>query len=220
MLKVAVVDDNKELRKKVAKRIARYLKSENINWEVAHLDPLKSEKDYAAWIVKNKVIILIVDEKLNVMPNSEGISVTYSGHDIVKLLRKTNKQLPIYVITAYDQDTVLQGMKGAFDGIVNRNLFSIKENSDQYLQRFVRATQTYLINYQSEYERLGELSELVALDKASDNEIRELKGLQTKLQIPLTSLLSNDRKAWINKLEEKTNKLESLSEKIKKFLAE
>ena len=220
MLKVAIIDDNEELRTRVAKRISRYLKKESIKWEVNHFDPLEHVEDYANWIIKNKVVILIVDEKLNVVPNSKGISTSYSGHDIVKLLRITNKQLPMYVITAFEADTVLQGMKGDFDGIVSRSLFSIQEHAEQYIQRFVRATQTYLTNYQSEYNRLAELSELVALDRASEENITELKGLQAKLQIPITSFINNDRKSWLIELEEKTNRLETLSEKIKQFLAE
>tara|TARA_R110000744_G_scaffold110953_1_gene209076 strand:+ start:3074 stop:3736 length:663 start_codon:yes stop_codon:yes gene_type:complete len=220
MLKVAIIDDNVELRTRVAKRIARHLKKEGINWEVKHYDPLEEKSDYSNWIILNKVVILIVDEKLNVVPNSEGKSTSYSGHDIVKLLRITNKQLPMYVITAYEEDTVLQGMKGQFDGIVSRTLFSDNKSAEQYIQRFVRATQSYLENYQNEYNRLAELSELVALDKATEAHITELKGLQTKLEIPLTSLNINDRKNWLLELEDKTAKLEELSEKIKQFLAE
>ena len=220
MLNVAIIDDNVELRTRVAKRIARHLKKEGINWEVKHYDPLEEKSDYSNWIILNKVVILIVDEKLNVVPNSEGKSTSYSGHDIVKLLRITNKQLPMYVITAYEEDTVLQGMKGQFDGIVSRTLFSDNKSAEQYIQRFVRATQSYLENYQNEYNRLAELSELVALDKATEADITELKGLQTKLEIPLTSLNINDRKNWLLELEDKTNKLEELSEKIKQFLAE
>ncbi|WP_298514125.1 hypothetical protein [uncultured Kordia sp.] len=218
MLKVAIIDDNKELRNRVAKRISRYLKKEGIKWEVKHYDPLEEIEDYASWIVQNKVVILIVDEKLNVVPNEKGKSTSYSGHDIVKLLRVTNKQLPMYVITAFDDDTVLQGMKGQFDGIVSRTLFSDKKNAEQYMQRFVRATQSYLNNYQEEYNRLAQLSELVALDKATKEDISELKGLQTKLEIPLTSLSINDRKQWLIELEDKTIKLEELSNKIKQFL--
>jgi CheY-like chemotaxis protein len=220
MLKVAIIDDNKELRTRVAKRIARYLKKESINWQVKHYDPLEEKEDYSNWIVQNKVVILIVDEKLNVVPNSKGKAASYSGHDIVKLLRITNKQLPMYVITAYEEDTVLQGMKGQFDGIVSRTLFSDNKNAEQYIQRFVRATQSYLENYQEEYNRLADLSELVALDKATKENIAELKGLQTKLEIPLTSLNINDRKNWLLELESKTTKLEELSEKIKQFLSE
>lgn len=220
MLKVAIIDDNKEIRTRVAKRISRYLKKENIKWEVLHFDPLEHVEDYSNWIIKNKVIILIVDEKLKVIPNSKGISTSYNGHDIVKLLRKTNKQLPIYVITAFAADSALQGMKGDFDGIVSRTLFSTQEHANQYIQRFVRATQKYLANYQTEYNRLAELSELVALDKATPENLAELRGLQTKLQIPLASFINNDRKSWLIELEKKTNRLESLSEKIKQFLAE
>src|SRR5690554_4846685 len=144
MLKVAIIDDNSELRTRVAKRISRYLKKAGISWVVEHFDPLPEKEDYSKWIVQNKVVILIVDEKLNVVPNSEGKAASYTGHEIVELLRISNKLLPIFVITAFEEDTVLQGMKGQFDGIVSRTLFSDQKNADQYIQRFVRATQSYL----------------------------------------------------------------------------
>lgn len=218
MLKVAIIDDTESIRKRLAKPIRRYLKSKEINWVVQDFEPLERVEDYTSWIVKHKVIILIVDERLKVTLNSKGIAANYNGHDIVKLLRETNKQLPMYVITAYKDDNALQDMKGEFDGIVSKSDFTDSEKSEQYIQRFVRATQSYLDQYQEEYNRLAHLSHLVALDTATDQEISELNGLQTKLGIPLTSLNINDRKNWLKELEDKTSKLEELTKKIEQFL--
>ena len=218
MLKVAIIDDNVDVRQRIAKRIRRYLNNKEINWIVENYEPFERIEDYTGWIVKNKVIILIVDERLNVIPNKNGKAVNYGGHDIVRLLRKTNKQMPMYVITAYKEDDALQGMKGEFDGIVSRSDFSENEKSKQYIQRFVRATQSYLDQNQEEYNRLAHLSNLIALDTANDQEILELKGLQTKLGIPLTSLNINNRNYWLKELEEKTSKLEELTKKIEQFL--
>lgn len=216
MLTIAVVDDRKDARDRLIKPIKRYLDSENIEWNVIGFPPLINKADYPNWLVNNKVIVLIVDEKLKEEGNN-GFLVDYNGHDLVNVIRKRNKQLPIYIITSHAGDANLDQNKGEFEDIISRTNFR-GENVTKYMKRFVRATQNYLDNYQQEYARLAELSEKVALSEATEEEIKELKALQSKLQLPLSSVILDNRSNWIKEIEEKTKELDALYLECKKFL--
>lgn len=218
MALVAVIDDRKDVRKRLAKRFTRYLKQEGVSWAVEHFDPLNDISDYPKWVSHHKIVILIVDEKLREIEKTDGGFHSYDGHDLVRVIRETNKQLPIYVVTAHADDDTLTQMEGEFEGVIQRDKFNNDESANQQFKRIVRATQTYLEIFNKEYIRLAELSELVALDKASEDEIKELKGLQTKMKIPLSSFINIDRQEWIDELDEKTKELEELSNKIESFL--
>lgn len=218
MALVAIIDDRLGERKRLSKRISRDIKAQGIDWDIDHFDPLPKKEDYNKWIVENKVVILIVDEKLR-EGNVSGVHANYDGHDLVKEVRKTNKELPIVVIASYVGGDELESMKGDFDDIISRGDFiKSDESTKQYVNRFIRYTQKYLENFEEEYVRLAELSELVALEKASEIEINELKALQTKLELPLSSFVVNDRKDWLEELESKNQKLEELSKKLETLL--
>ncbi|MFD0932231.1 hypothetical protein ACFQ0R_06390 [Psychroflexus salinarum] len=219
MALVAIIDDRLNERRRLSKRISRDIKAQGINWDIDHFDPLPQKEDYNKWIVQNKVVILIVDEKLK-EGNVGGIHANYDGHDLVKEVRKTNKELPIVVISSYvDDEDELESMKGDFDDIISRSDFiKSDESTKQYVNRFIRYTQNYLENFEKEYLKLAELSELVALDEANENQINELKALQAKLELPLSSFVITDRKKWLEELESKSKKLEELSKKLETLL--
>lgn len=218
MALVAIIDDREDERKRLSKRILRQIKSEGVDWEVNHFPPLSNILDYNKWIVDNKVIILIVDENLR-EGNLGGFHADYDGHDLVKEIRKVNKELPIVVIASYVQGVELENMKGDFEDIISRADFSkSEESSRQYMKRFIRYTQNYLENFEKEYKLLAKLSELVALDKASETEINELKALQTKLNLPLTPFIVTDRREWLEKLDSNYERLEELSKELNKLL--
>ena len=219
MQKIAIIDDRTDIRERLSKRIAREIQKQGKDWIVENFPPLPKKEDYQNWIVTNKIAVLIVDEKLKEAKLANDLHADYNGHDLVKIVREVNKQMPIYIITAHVDDSALTEMKGEFEDVISRGQLD-KGNIEPYIQRFIRATQSYLDNYELEYKRLAELSELVALDKADKNDYNELYALQAKLQIPLSSFISSDRVSWINELEEKTRDLEKLSNEIKKFLEE
>ncbi|MBG6129525.1 CheY-like chemotaxis protein [Aquimarina sp. EL_43] len=220
MALVAVIDDRKDVRKRLAKQFKRYLKNEGIAWDVDHFEPLEQKTDYPNWISHNKVIILIVDERLKEAEKDGGGFTNYDGHDLVKVVRNTNKQLPIYVVSAHADDPALVDNDGEFEGVIQRDKFKESDSANQQFKKFVRVTQTYFENFNKEYFRLAELSELIALNKASEEEKYELKALQVKLQIPLSNFISKDRQDWIEELEMKTKELEDLSNKIEDYLKE
>ncbi len=217
MLQIAIVDDREDLRKSLVKPIKRYLKRLDIKWEVKDYPPLQDIKAYPNWIVSNKIIVLIVDEKLKGQSNN-GYRANYNGHDLVKIIRKINNELPIYAVTAYPKDSALQESKGNFDDIIGKNTFKNSSELEQYMKRFVRATKTYLENYESEYSMLSKLSQLVALDKATEKDYELLMALQSKLGIPVSSFAQTDRKEWMENLEKKADELKKISDEIKKLL--
>ncbi|WP_395375111.1 hypothetical protein [Marinicella sp. W31] len=217
MLEVAIIDDNEEFRTRLTKPIKRYFRHHDINWQVEHYDPLPELREYPKWIINKKVILLIVDEKLNITKNKKnGHIANYLGHDIVRLLRENNNNLPIVAISAFTAQ--LDPMKGDFDDILDREEFN--DDSSQYLKRFVRLTNKYLENYDEQFKRLSDLSQSVALGSAKKNEIDELKALQSKLQLPVTSALDVNRSEWVDCLEGVLEELELLSDKIERHIQE
>lgn len=221
MALVGIIDDRKEVRQRLAKKFKRYLKEKKISWDVKEYPPFDNINDYPNWISNNKIIILLVDEKLKEVPLREKFHSQYDGHDLVKLVRKTNKQLPIYIVTAYsNEDDELTRMEGDFEGIIPRSKFNTQELANQQFKKFFRVTQTYLNEFNSEYLRLAELSELVALNKATEIDKNDLKALQQKLQLPLSNFIAKDRNDWIKELEIKTKELKDLSIEIEKYLKE
>lgn len=214
MSTVAIIDDRKDVRERLAKRIARHLKDENLTWKTVPMEPLPNPQDYQKWIVHEKIIFILVDERLTEEKLSNSSYNSYNGHDLVKEIRLTNKQLPIFMITAHPHDEQIEEMKGEFDDVISRTNLEDKESSRQYVKRFVRSTQTYLSNFQKEYERLAKLSELVALEQAKEVEINELKALQAKLEIPLSAFISKDRTDWLAELDKKTQEIEGLAAEL------
>lgn len=218
MSTVAIIDDRKDVRERLAKRIARHLKEENVNWKTISLDPLSNIKDYQNWIINEKIVFLLIDERLSEEPLSDSTFSGHNGHDLVKEIRQTNKQLPIFMITAHVDDEEIEAMKGEFDDVISRTSLEEMSSSRQYVKRFVRQTQTYLQNFQKEYERLAELSGLIALEKATENEINEIKALQTKLELPLSGFISMDRTDWLAELDTKTNEIEKLAKELEELI--
>lgn len=215
---VAIIDDREDVRNRLAKRVKRHLAEEHKLWEVIATDPFENVADYPKWIVNEKVVILIVDERLKEVPIHGSTYSTYNGHDLVNEVRKTNKQLPIVIISAHTDDEVLEQMKGEFDDVISRTSFHDMNSSRQYVKRFIRYTQAYLENFETEYARLSALSELVALGRAQVKDVKELRALQSKLELPLSPFVSKDRNDWLAELDEKTKQLENLSQELEKLI--
>lgn len=207
MLEVIIVDDRPAVGKRVANRFHRYLQQNGIPWNVNYLPPFKNRNEYNRYIIDNKVVLLVIDEKLDV-PIS-GIAVDYNGHDVVEYLRKFNKELPIFIITAYPETDDLLLVEGQADGIISRSKFVRVEDSNQIIMRLVRSTHRYLENYSKEYERLAILSNRVVTNKASTDERRELVALRVKLDVE-NSIVDLDRKDWLTSLSDEVKELKTL----------
>lgn len=216
MLEVIIIDDREEVGKRTADRFTRYFQKNNLLWEAKFLLPLEDKKDYIRYIIDNKVILIVIDERLDVPVN--GKTVNYSGHDIVELIRKRNKEIPIFIITAFDESDELLLMEGQADGIISRGKFSNVQDSNQIIMRLVRSTHRYLQNYSKEYEDLATLSHKVVTGKATESESKRLTALRAKLAVETG--IEATRKEWLDSLGSEIRDLKDLINTAKKIISD
>jgi len=215
---VAIIDDRQDVRERLLKVFGRHFEDEGIKLKLHHYPPLEDLNQYPEWIVHNKIVLLIVDEKLKENPISEGHFSSYDGHELVSKVREFNKEIPIYIITNHSEEEELNIRLGDYNDIIDRDLFD--KDSNQFLTRIFRSTQGYITNFESEYARLSVLSEKSATNNIEADEVAELKALQAKLEIPLSSISRIDRTGWLNEMEEEVTKLQDLKSRIEEYLKE
>src|SRR5690606_30873887 len=161
------------------------------------------------------ITILIVDERLTEHPVGKE-PVRYNGHDLVKIVRLSYKELPVFVITHHFADRDIVNNAGDYDSVISKDDFD--KLSSEYVKRFVRAAQKYYDNHLQELFRLSNLSEKIAIGTASDKEKDETRSLQAKLEIPLTVTNLIHREHVIADIEELIGKLSQLSSEIDLYL--
>lgn len=210
MAKIGIVDDRKDLRETLSRLIDVSLKINYSEWSVIDIDPFENVEDYFSWITENDIAILILDEKLQEIKSK----VKYNGSDLIKEIRKRLKDFPVFAITSYPGEPDLTNQFSLFDEILDRDEFTDK--TDDYISRFIRSGQRFLETYSAQLLRISELSEKIALGKASDDEKNELKTLQTLLGLLHSDNLS--REDWLKRYENKLEELEKISSKIDQFL--
>jgi len=213
---IAIIDDRKDVRERLLKGVSRYFEANDIKLIVKDYPPFENINEYPEWIVHNKIVLLIVDERLKEQPISEKLFSTYDGHELVANIRTFNKEIPIYIITTHSEEEDLTENLGDYDDIIERAKF--EEDSDQYMKRIFRSTQRYVDNFEKEYKRLSELSTKSATNDITEDEKSELKALQAKLEIPLSSISKVSRTEWINEMEDEVSKLKDLESRIKDYL--
>jgi DNA-binding NarL/FixJ family response regulator len=215
MSTIGIIDDRQDLRTTMRKRVEMELRKLEVPWDVIDSAPLSSVNEYPQWIRENEISILLLDEKLKEQP-SNGIFSNHNGHDLVKKVREGYKELPIFIITAYDEEADVENNAGDYDSVIHKDSFG--ERSSEYVKRFIRATNKYLKNNESEFQRLTELSQKIALGLAVQSENDEAKSLQTKLEIPYTIDIVNDREKATKNLENELDSLEDLNRKVEEYL--
>ena len=214
---IAIIDDRPDVRQRLLKGVSRYFEEHNINLDIKDYSPFQNIEDYPEWIVHNKIVLLIVDERLKEQPIAKDLYSTYDGHELVSTIRKYNKELPIYIITTHSEDEQLTDNLGDYNDIIDREKF--EHDSNQYMKRIFRSTQSYIENFEKEFLRLSELSKKYATNSISGEEKDELQALQAKLEIPLSSFSRINRTEWLNEMEGEVAKLQELESRIKKYLS-
>jgi len=214
MPNIAIVDDRRDFRRTLKHKIELSLRKLNQSiWSVIDIDPFPIIGDYVSWIQDNDIAILILDEKLQEV--ATGSKVDYSGSLLIEKIRETLKEFPVFAITSYPNEPDLQSKFPLFDEILERDAFFNK--SDEYISRFLRAGQRFLITHYEQLKRLSELSEKIALGTSSNEEKNELKLLQILMALPYSHLPT--REQWLKEYEDKLNELDAISLKIEQFLA-
>jgi len=218
MLTFGIIDDRKDARESFRIKVELALDDLDSGSDVEILDipPFPEMQDFVQWILENEIAFLIVDERLYEEKMTDGKHAKYSGHDLVIFLRNTFKDLPIYGVTNYKRTEELNNSFKYFNLILGKDEFDEKIN--EYLNMFIRSGRHFYKEYKTELNKLSELSQKIALGKATKQEVEEAHSLQTKLAIPHGTDLINDRELWLKEFSQRIAKLDELSSDIDEFL--
>jgi len=212
MEKIAIVDDNSEQRETNKIRLKLFLKELNSTLEVIDVFPFKEYSDYFGFINSEDIIALVIDEKLYNDSQFDKVPVGYNGSDLVVFIRERYKYIPIFTLTNFPDDNILQEKINEYDYIFSKKDFTIKQVS--IIQR---SCHRYLDENQKELSLYGDISQKLALGKGEFDDYEKLNALQTKLQIPFNSDIKI-RKEWLDEYEKQILALEELKNKLENNL--
>lgn len=216
MKTIAIIDDKDSVRKAFSRQIANALERLYPDWKVIAHKPFLDKKEYPQWIIENEVAVLILDEQLDGEAVEKGKNADYSGHDLAKELRTRFKDLPVYSVTSV---AVSEGLKKSlknFNLILSTSDFD--EDPDNYINLFVKSGINFYEEYQKELGRLGELAEIIAQGKASEENMREIQSLQTRLLIPHLSEELVSREGYIKELQKKVEEIKLMQVNLLQYL--
>lgn len=217
-IKIAVIDDNKDARELVGSVIEDALVNLEITdqWTVKQSAPFLRLRDYLDWINQENVGVLIIDERLGEIPDASGEAVSYRGSDLVNLVRKQYKDLPIYGVTSFPDDPSLQEHFSLFDEVIRREDFSARAHL--YVNRFLRTHKNFLEANEKDLSELSSICKKIALGTASRAEKRRAEAIQTSLEIPVTTMAFSGRKEWTDSYEKIILELKKTQLEVVKFL--
>lgn len=213
---IAIIDDKDAARRSFARQITNALERLYSDWKVIDRKPFMNLSEYPQWIIENEISVLILDEQLDGEAIENGKNVNYNGHNLVKELRYRFKDLPVYSVTAYALTEDLKKSLSYFNLILSMRDFD--DDTDNYINLFVKSGTTFYNEYQKELGRLGELSELIAFGKATEKDILEIQALQTRLIIPHLTEDLRSRENYLEELEKKIREIKSMQENLTKHL--
>lgn len=215
MLGIGIIDDREEQREEISEAfelaLPKDVSPEKIkrSWELFSSDPLPNRRDYPFWIAENKIVALIIDERLR-----EKCHVDYDGHDVVRYLRPRMRNLPIFVVTGY-QDEVLKTIRDDVTEIIGKDEWGRRGND--LTKEILKKAEVYKKDNTRKLAKINELAQKVALGKATVENINELEELQMELALPFVEKkIETDR--WLSRFEETVNKLEALEKDAKSFI--
>ena len=212
MSTILVVDDRPKERAKVVE-LTRLSIPKNSGWKAEGIDPLPSKDDYPAHIVENNVGVLVLDEKLQEQASAAtGVAVQYNGHELVKFLRPYFPELPIFVVTAFDQEYELQNAASEVEGIIPRMQFG--KDPKTHTARMIRSGQRFSAAMKEDLIKLAELSKKVAVGAASDEDVHQMNGIREKLALAFPTTDLTYAKDLIPKAEKLLETAQDLLEKI------
>jgi len=187
MITIGIIDDNPEQRDSFKDAIEIFLrKSGRTGVEIIESEPLEDIDQYIYWISQNDVAALIIDERLADMPLiATGRSCGYEGHDMAQNLRNRSSIIPIHVVTSSRINEDLTQNRELFETVLSRGEF--REGSEKYAEIFIRSAQRFYEENQKLYERIAEISKKIAFKDASNDEMKELEGIQQFIKAPLYS---------------------------------
>lgn len=218
MITIGIIDDNSEQRDSFKDAIEIYLhKNKRGGVEVIDIEPLPNIDDYINWINQNDIVALIIDEKLAEQPLiATGLSCGYEGHEMAQNLRSRSSIIPIHVVTSSKINEDLTQNRELFENILSRKDFL--NERDKYAEIFIRSGQRFFEENQKLFERIAEISKKIVKNDASNEEIKELEGIQEYIQTPLYSEEMILRQDLINTFKNDLEELRKINQEAKDFL--
>jgi len=215
MNNIGLIDDRRDQRETTETLLNRSLR--DTGWRCISIEPFSNLDQYFSWINEHEIAGLIVDEKLNESQLSSGGNAGYDGHTLVRHIRQHIPDFPVYSITSYKDDPNLQDNIFNFENIFDRTEFQDKK--DQITKIILRGCQKFTKEHQNHLSRISELSTKNAISELTEEELSEIKSIQTYLSISLIEEGEPDFHKVINQIEEKTEELaksiNSIKEKLK-----
>ena len=209
MATIGIVDDREQDRRLIAEIIS--LGTAEDGWDIVDNAPLPSLLDYPTWITENEISVLVIDEIFDALIN--GKAVKYQGHDIISFVRERMPSLPIFVITAYQNEDLLRARYKHVEEIIPRIDFSKKP--EDFIPRIIRSAQNFLSVYEAELNELSDFAQKAALGTDIDSaELSRVEAIRQHLGIafPIESISNiND---WIKEASDLADKLEKLRIKL------
>lgn len=212
MAKIAIIDDNKDQRETYAIRLKQFLKELNSDIQVVESFPFENPSDYYGFIDIEDISAMIVDEKLHNDSQPDKPPVGYNGSDLVMYIRERYKYIPFFTLTNFPEDQVIQEKVNEYDYIFSKKDFTIKQ-----VEIIQRACQRYFNENLKELSMYNDLTRKIASGNIEKGDIEKLKALQEKLQIPVSTDLS-DREEWLKEYEQQIESLEEIKLKLEKKL--
>ncbi len=213
MPSIAIIDDRIDLRTTLKNRVEIELQKE---WNSIDTSPLPQLSDYYSWITENEISVLLLDERLNEKIDRNSKSVDYCGHDLVDYVRKYFVTLPIYIVTSYPDDDSLKAKFKDVEDIIPRREFCQK--ASDYMPRIIRSGQKFLETFENELVLLSKKAKKIVLGKATAQDIKAVKAVQTKLAIAYPSDVFIKHTKILKKIATNLKKLNKLKIKISKQL--
>lgn len=172
---IALIDDRDDQRGTLRGHIEEVLPA---GWRIRDMAPHESVEDAVAWVLAEKVAVLLLDERLDEAPESQS---TYTGHELAKALREHRPELPIFIITSWGGDDALAAAAGTLDNIVQRKDFG--KEAEVHVARFVRAGQRFVETNTSHLAELSLLAEAIATGQATAAQRKRAHALQTAMDV-------------------------------------
>jgi hypothetical protein len=215
MKTIAIIDDKEASLKSFKRQMENALERLYPDWKVIARKPFLHTNEYPSWILENEISVLIIDEQLG-GESIENEFADYDGHELVKELRNNFKDLPIYSITSVAIGDELKQSLKYFNLILSTSDFD--EDTDNYINLFVKSGINFYNEFQKELEKIGELSEKIARGNASDADLKEIQALQTRLLIPHWSEELKSRESYLTELEKKIEDVKAMQIKLLDYL--
>ena len=135
---------------------------------------------------------------------------------MVKILRESFKDIPIFCLTNVEITEKLKKSQTHFNLILSRGKFDL--DIDNYLNLFIRSGVSFYTEFKKELTKLGELSIKIAEGEFTTEDLEEMQALQTRLIIPHLTEELLSREKYLEELEKKITDVKSQQESLIQFL--